>query len=108
MRKKDNVVEFNNGNLNIKYDKQTIEEAKKDEILIFSDVLSQVDCEIFGEAYCLSNYEMGFSVYNQYRDVQYIVSYTDLKNLLKGKMVKLVAIPMDADSKEIYEEEFGN
>lgn len=97
LRCTDYVKEFINGNLNIKYDSDTIEAAKKDEFLTFSDILFWVDCYIIGNEYCLSNYEMGFSVYNLYSDLWYIVSFSDLEKLKDGKSIKLYARKVDSD-----------
>ena len=61
LRKTDNCTEYKNGNITIKYDRDTITEAGKDEVLTISSVLDQIDCYFFGETYCLSNYEPGIA-----------------------------------------------
>jgi hypothetical protein len=59
LRRNDNIIELVNNDLVIEYDNDTIQEAAKDELLIFSDVIGWLDTNIIGDAFCLSNYEWG-------------------------------------------------
>ena len=99
LRKNDNIMELTNNDLVIKYDHDTIKEAKKDEMLTFSDVLFWMDTDIIGDEFCLSNYEMGIQLYNGYSDKCYIVTFTDLERIKTGEEVTLTAYDPDEDDR---------
>lgn len=105
LRSTDNCREYKNGNITIKYDPETIAAAKRDPVLIVSDVLSQIDCYFFGETYCLSNFETGHSVYNCYSDVVYIFPWRLLEDLQNGKTIKIYARRPDECDRELLKEE---
>lgn len=71
-RAHDTIKQFQNGNINLRFDRTMIEEAQKDEILTLVSLLETLDCYFIGESYCLSNYETGHTVYNAYSDLVYI------------------------------------
>jgi len=91
LRTTDYCKEFKNGNINIKLDNDAIEEFKKDELLFLCDCLSWIDCDFIGETYCLSNYDIGHTLYNSYSDLVYIFPWSCLEDLKQGKTVKLYA-----------------
>ena len=97
--------EYKNGNITIKYNKERIEDAKKDDVLTISDVLSWLDCYFIGETYCLNNYETGHTVYNYYSDLIYVFPWRYMEELEKGKAVKLYARKPDEIDREIIERE---
>ena len=97
--------EYKNGNITIKYNKERIEDAKKDDVLTISDVLSWLDCYFIGETYCLNNYETGRTVYNYYSDLIYVFPWRYMEELEKGKAVKLYARKPDEIDREIIERE---
>lgn len=101
LRKTDFIKEFKNGNLNIKLNRDAIEEMKRDEILFISEALSWLDCYFIGETYCLSNYECGHTIYNLFSDLVYIFPWSYLEDLKKGKSVKLYAHKPDATDREL-------
>jgi len=105
LRKTDNCTEYKNGNITIKYDRDTITEAGKDEVLTISSVLDQIDCYFFGETYCLSNYETGHSVYNAYSDLVYVFPWQLLEELKSGATVRIYARKPDEVDREILETE---
>ena len=105
LRKNDNIIELVNNDIVIEYDADTIQDAEKDEMLTFSDVIGWVDTNIIGDAFCLSNYEMGIMLYNGYRDKCYIVSYTDLEKIKAGEKVTLSAYDPGEDDREAIERE---
>ena len=107
LRKNDNIVELTNNDLVIKYDNDTIQEAEKDEMLTFSEVIWCLDTNIIGDAFCLSNYEMGIMLYNGYSDKCYIVSYTDLEKIKAGEKVTLSAYDPDDYDREAIEREYA-
>ena len=105
LRINDCIKEFKNGNINIKYDQDTIKEAGKDELLTLSSVLDNIDCYFIGETYCLGNYETGHTVHNAYSDLVYIFAWSDLEKLKAGHTVKLYARKPEKEDLEIMESE---
>lgn len=99
------LKEYNNGNITIKFDPETIEAAAKDDILILSSVLADFDCYFIGETYCLSNFTMGHTVYNAYSDLCYIFDWALLETLKAGKIIKLYARTPDETDREIIKME---
>ena len=85
------IKEYNNNNITIKYYADGIKGAKKDDILILSEVLWLLDCSIEGDEFCLSNYETGCSIYNCFSDKWYIFPFSYLEKLENGKTIKLYA-----------------
>lgn len=104
-RAHDTIKEFQNGNINLRFDRTMIEEAQKDEILTLVSLLETLDCYFIGESYCLSNYETGHTVYNAYSDLVYIFAWSELEKLLQGKTVKLYARKPNKTDREISESE---
>lgn len=103
-RTQNDIKEFLNGNINIRFTPDTIEEARKDFLLTFCDVLESFDCYLIGETYCLSNYTTGHTIYNCHSDLCYIFNCGNAEKLMQGGTVKLYArIPDDAD-REIIDE----
>ena len=107
LRKSDNIIELANNDLVIQYDADTIQNAARDEILTFWDVISWMDTNIIEEEFCLSNYEMGIMLYNDYSDKCYIVSFTDLERIKAGEKVTLSAYDPDEDDRETIEREYA-
>ena len=97
--------EYKNGNITIKFDPETVEAAKKDDVLILSDILSMFDCYFIGESYCLSNWAMGHTIYNAYSDLVYIFDWNLLAMLKAGEMVRIYARKPDETDREILEAE---
>ena len=107
LRRNDNIVELANNDLVIEYDDDTIQEAEKDEMLTFMDVLTWMDTDIIGEEFCLSNFDMGIQLYNGWSDKCYIVSFTDLDRIKAGEKVTLHAYEPDEDDREAIEREYA-
>lgn len=107
IRKNDNIMELDNNDLVIQYDADTIKEAEKDEMLTFSDVLFWMDTDIIGDAFCLSNYEMGIMLYNGYSDKYYTCSYTDLERITAGEKVTISAYEPREDDREAIKKEYA-
>lgn len=105
MRNNGMCKEYKNGNITIKFDPETVEAAKKDDVLILSDVLSMFDCYFIGESYCLSNWAMGHTIYNAYSDLVYIFDWNLLAMLKAGEMVRIYARKPDEVDREILERE---
>ena len=105
LRKTDYCKEYKNGNITVKYDRDTIQESKKDPVLTIVDVLSWIDCYFIGETYCLSNYETGHTLHNAYSDLVYIFPWRYLEDLEAGKTIRLYARRPDETDREILETE---
>lgn len=100
------VKRFKNGNLNIRFTNEEIEDiisghVSEMEILVWS--LEDEDTYPIGEEFCLSNYAMGCRLYSYYADKVYILNFQDFGNvLLKGKTLKLIGYePLPEDRDEI-------
>ena len=105
LRIMDCVKEFDNHNLNIKFDEMALELAEHDDVMALAEVLEQADCYLIGESFCLSNWAMGHLIYNFYSDMCYIFNWADLDDLKAGRTIKIYAhIPDDDERKEIEEE----
>ena len=105
LRKSDYCKEYKNGNITVKYDRDKIQESKKDNVLTISDVLSWIDCYFIGETYCLSNYETGHTIYNCYSDLIYVFPWRYLEDLENGKTIRLYARRPDETDRKILETE---
>ena len=108
LRSSDYCKEYKNGNITIKYDAETIQRSKDDDVLTISDVLSWIDCYFIGETYCLSNFETGHTVYSLYSDLVYVFPWRYLEDLENGKTVRLYASkPDDYDRERIKNDGYG-
>ena len=105
LRKSDYCKEYKNGNITVKYDRDKIQDSKKDQILTLVSVLEWLDCSFIGETYCLSNYETGHTLYNAYNDLVYVFPWRLLEDLENGKTIRLYARRPDENDREILETE---
>lgn len=103
----DEVKRFKNGNINVRFFDENIEDCKAgkfSDIELLSFALENADCYIVGEEFCLSNYAMGCLIYNAYMDCIYILNFNDLDILLQGKTLKLYAnFNIDDETRELIE-----
>ena len=112
IRKTDNVKEFKNGNINIRFTAEEISEINNDKTLSGSVylmwALDSADCCLIGETFCLSNFAMGHTIYNMYSDVCYTLDLSDIDAvLMQGKTLKLYARKPDPEDREMIEQEMG-
>lgn len=101
------VKRFKNGNFNVKLEK---DEELHDGVLVHLIwALGDKDCSLFGDEYCLSNYEMALDMYCWYNDKLVTIPYSLLDDLEKGKTIKLYARELDEYDREEYKrlEELG-
>ena len=85
------IKEFNNGNINVKFDLQGVYKNESDVVNLLW-LLDDFDTYNIGDEYCLSNYDMGLTLYNLYSDKCYIVSFTELSGRFQnGKTLRLYA-----------------
>ena len=98
-------TQFKNGNINVKIEKEDLEDFNKDQVFFLSDLLWYMNCEFIGETFCLSNFETGHLIYNSYMDCCYIFAWSDLDKLAEGKSVKLYAREVTDEDRELIERE---
>lgn len=106
----DQAIRFKNGNINIKFFDETIDDIKSNrfsDIECLSFALDDVDCYFYGEQFCISNYAMGTMIYNAYSDKVYILNFSDIDRLLQGKTLKLYARKPDTEEREQIQYYFG-
>lgn len=91
----ENIKEFNNGNLSIRFPVEYREKLKSgvvSAIEVISWVLDELDCYFIGEEFCLGNYAMGAMIYNFYSDLVYIINFNDIEETLaSGRWLRLYA-----------------
>ena len=98
-------TQFRNGNMNVRIEREDLEDFKKDQVFFLSDLLWWMNCDFIGETYCLNNFETGHTIYNSYMNCTYIFAWSDLDKLAKGKTVKLYARPVSEEDRELIERE---
>ena len=91
----ENIKEFQNGNLSIRFPVEYREKLKSgvvSAIEVLSWTLDELDCYFIGEEFCLGNYAMGAMIYNFYSDLVYIINFNDIEETLaSGRGVRLYA-----------------
>jgi hypothetical protein len=102
------IKEFKNNNINVKLSIEALENIARgrwSDIEVLSWLLDSIDTYFIGEEFCLSNFDIGAMLYNCYSDRVYIISFTDIEEILKaGRTLKLYArIPDDSDREQIKE-----
>lgn len=106
----ENIREFQNGNINFRFTPEQIAELKTgkiSEVEVISWILDEIDCYFIGESYCLSNYTMGATIYNNYSDLCYIIDFSDVETVLMSRRyLKLYARKPDENDREIIENEW--
>ena len=98
-------TQFKNGNINVKIEKEDLEDFNKDQVFFLSDLLWWMNCEFIGDTFCLGNFETGHLIYNRYMDCCYIFAWPDLGKLAEGKSVKLYAREVTDEERELIERE---
>lgn len=102
------VKQFNNGNINVKFDLNGVYKDESD-IVNLLWLFDSIDTYNIGDEFCLSNYDMGCMLYDCYSDLVFIVSFTELQNAFKtGKTLKLYARKPDNYDREAINAEFYN
>ena len=96
------INRFRNGNFNIKFEKEDFDHREGTLINVIN-ALYDYDCSIFGEEYCLSNYDMAIDLYCYYTDMLVRIPYRLLNDLEDGKTIKLYARKLTLDDREEYD-----
>lgn len=100
------ATQFSNGNINVKFDLQGVYKNESD-IVNLLWLLDDLDIDFIGEQYCLSNYDMGLTLYSYYTDQCFVLSFSELADCFKsGKTMKLYAHTPDEWEREEIKERF--
>ena len=98
------IKEFKNGNMNIHFDIQDVYQDESD-IVNLLWLIDSHDTYNIGDEYCLSNYDMGMTLYNVRTDKIFIVSFSELSESFKtGKTLKLYARIPDKYDRELIDQ----
>lgn len=75
------AIRYNNGSIHVKgYDK----EIKESALVQILWALYDVDCDMLGEAYCVSNYDMGLTVHSYYNGMCYDIVIGEAEDTIKA------------------------
>ena len=80
-REHENIKQFKNGNLSIRFPVEYRDELKRgviSDIEVISWLLDELNCYFIGDEFCLSNYAMGAMIYNCHSDLIYIINFNDI------------------------------
>lgn len=106
-RAHENIKEFNNGNLSVRFpvfNREKLKSGVVSAIEVLSWTLDGLDCYFVGEEFCLSNYAMGAMIYNCYSDLVYIINFNDIEETLTaGRWLRLYARKPTKDDRETIE-----
>ena len=98
------IKEFKNGNMNIHFDIQDVYYFLSVIVNLLWFIVSH-DTYNIGDEYCLSNYDMGMTLYNVRTDKIFIVSFSELSESFKtGKTLKLYARIPDEYDRELIDQ----
>ena len=104
----ENIKEFQNGNLSIRFPVEYREKLKSgvvSAIEVLTWTLDELDCYFVGEEFCLGNDAIGIMIYNCYSDLVYIINFNDIEKVLAaGRWLRLYARIPDEDDREIISE----
>ncbi len=98
------IKQFDNGNMNIKFDLEMLYKDESDIVQLLW-LLDSFDTYNISDEYCLSNFDMGMTLYDCYSDLIFIVSFTELAESFKtGKTLKLYARIPDKYDRELIDQ----
>lgn len=103
-REHENIKEFKNGNLSIRFPSGYMDKLKKSvsAMEVLSWVLEELDCHFIGEEFCLNNYTTGVYIYNNYSDLIYTLAFSDILDVLANEhWLRLYARKPDEHEREI-------
>ena len=98
------VKEFKNGNINLSINVNRLFEngGNCSDIELILWVLDNIDTSLISDEFCLSNYDTGAILYNVFSDLCYIISVSDIDNVLNaGKTLKLYGHTPDKYEREL-------
>jgi hypothetical protein len=98
------INRYKNGNFTAKMEESDYNRESTLINLIWG--LYDADCELFGDEYCISNWEMAVDMYCYYTDRLIRIPYSILEDLENGRTVRLYARKLDEyDRAELAEME---
>ena len=107
-RVNEDIKEFGNGNLSIRFPAEYMDKLKSgvvSAIEVLSWTLDELDCYFVGEEFCLGNDAMGIMIYNCHSDLVYIINFNDIEKVLAaGRWLRLYARTPDEDDRKIIDE----
>lgn len=80
--------------------RDTDQPITQDTSLLFDLMNSNLDFVLASEAYCVSNFEMAFDVYDCYTGRLFRITYTDCDRYMNGEVVELVGHIPDEDEQD--------
>lgn len=102
------IKEYKNGNITLKIPKNEMIYFLKDPVCYIDNTFCELDCYFIGETFCLSNYETGHVIYNNYSDKIYVFPWRYIETLKEGKTIKLYAKTPDSDDRQYINDHFDN
>ena len=96
------IKRYKNGNFTAKMD--DMDQNGESTLVNLIWGLFDADCTLFGEEYCISNWEMAVDMYCYYTDRLIRIPYSILEDLENGRTVRLYARKLDEyDQAELAE-----
>lgn len=99
---------YKNGNIDVRLEPDRLESIQNGRTSVIEELLwelDSVDTYAISDEYCLSNYDMGCTLYSCYADVIFILSFGEaLETLPAGKTMKLYARTPDKYDREIIQQ----
>ena len=87
------IRRYKNGNFTAKMD--DMDQNGESTLINLIWGLFDADCTLFGEEYCISNWEMAVDMYCYYTDRLIRIPYSILEDLENGRTVRLYARKLD-------------
>lgn len=87
---------FKNGNIHFRLDDWDNVSDYESDVVNFINLHD--DLNLIGDEFCISNYEMGFMLYDWYSDRFYIISFSDCERFMQGKTV--ITYPINYSNEE--------
>lgn len=96
------IRRYKNGNFTAKMD--DMDHNRESTLVNLIWGLYDADCELFGDEYCISNWEMAVDMYCYYTDRLIRIPYSILEDLENGRTVRLYARKLDEYDRAELEE----
>lgn len=100
------VNRYENGDIEVTAESEDLT-GRESLIVYLVWALGDKDMYLFGEEYCISNWDMAVDFYSAYTGLLYRFCYASLEDLKVGKTVRLYGREMTDDEREEYQELFG-
>lgn len=100
------VSRYENGDIEVTAESEDLT-GRESLIVYLVWALGDKDIYLFGEEYCVSNWEMAVDFYSAYTGLIYRFCYSLLEELRDGKTIRLYGREMTEDDHEEYKRTFG-